>query len=70
MNWGAAINPNSLLSMALKVIAGGAFAVLGILLALDNNRWEGVALAGISAGWLFFVLRNYRRQRAELESLR
>ena len=71
MNWMRLTDPNSALVTGLKAVAGAAFFILGILFLLDPNSFvEGAALAAISSAWLFFVIRNYRKQRINLESLR
>ncbi|MEO9319873.1 MAG: hypothetical protein ABI361_04295 [Nitrososphaera sp.] len=71
MSYTGVTNPNSPVSMALKLIAGGAFLVLGVLFIFDPGRAaEGAVLAAAACGWLFFILRNYSKHRADLESLR
>lgn len=71
MSYTGVTNPNSPVLVALKLIAGGAFLVLGILFIFDPGRLaEGAVLAAASCAWLFFIIRSYSRQRADLESLR
>jgi hypothetical protein len=71
MNWMRLTDPNSSLMTGLKAVAGAAFFILGILFMLDSDSFvEGAALAAISCGWLFLVIRNYRKQQINLESLR
>jgi hypothetical protein len=57
--------------MILKIVAGTAFAILGILFIVsDGQLLEGVILIAASGAWLFFIIWNYRKQRIDLESLR
>ncbi len=69
MTW--ASQPNSIVMTALKLVAGGAFLVLGIIFIVQDGSWiDGLAIAGASGAWLFFVIRNYRKYQMSLESLR
>jgi len=69
MTWAA--QPNSTIITSLKLVAGGAFLVLGIILIVQDGSWiDGLAIAGASAAWLFFVIRNYRKYQLSLQSLR
>ncbi len=71
MNWIRLTEPNSPIPMILKIIAGASFAILGLLLIVsDGQLIEGMILAASSGVWLFFIIRNYRKQRIGLESLR
>lgn len=71
MNWIRLTEPNSPIPMILKIIAGASFAILGLLLIVsDGQLIEGTILAASSGVWLFFIIRNYRKQRIGLESLR
>jgi hypothetical protein len=57
--------------MILKVIACTSFIVLGLLfIFVDNKLVEGAISLSVSFAWLFFVIRNYKKQRTDLESLR
>ena len=71
MNWTRLTDPNSIVLFGLKVVAGAAFLVLGILIMFDSNGLvAGAVLAAVSSAWLYFAIRNYRKQRVNLESLR
>ena len=55
----------------LKIVAGAAFLVLGVLFIVEDGSWvDGLAMIAVSAGWLFLVIRNYRKYQLSLESLR
>ena len=57
--------------LTLKLVAGAAFLILGILFIVEDKSWiDGLAIAGASSGWLFFVIRNHKRYQMNLESLR
>lgn len=71
MDWIRLTNPNSPISMTLKVVAGASFAILGLLFIVsDGQLIEGIILISVSGAWLFFVIWNYRKQRIDLKSLR
>ena len=71
MDWIRITNPNSPIPMILKIVAGTAFAILGLLFIVsDGQLIEGVILIAVSGAWLFFIIWNYRKQRIDLESLR
>jgi hypothetical protein len=73
MDWMRITQPNSVILVALKMIASASFAILGLLFIFSgdmNQLMEGVVLIVVSTAWLFFTLRNYMKQRVDLESLR
>jgi len=71
MDWIRLTNPNSPILMVLKIIAGTSFTILGLLLIIsDRQLIEGIIMIAASGAWLFFIIRNYRKQRIDLESLR
>jgi hypothetical protein len=71
MNWIGFTNPSSRILMTLKIIAGASFVLLGLLFIFtDGKLIEGAISVSVSFAWLFFVIRNYKKERTDLESLR
>jgi uncharacterized membrane protein YfcA len=57
--------------MVLKIIACASFILIGMLfIFMQNKLIEGTILVSVSFAWLFFAIRNYKKQRTDLESLR
>jgi hypothetical protein len=57
--------------MTLKIIACASFILIGLLfIFIDSKLTEGAILVSVSFAWLFFVIRNYKKERTDLESLR
>jgi hypothetical protein len=57
--------------MTLKIIACASFVLIGLLFIFtDGKLIEGAISVSVSFAWLFFMIRNYKKQRTDLESLR
>jgi hypothetical protein len=71
MNWISLTNLSSRILITLKIIACASFVLIGLLFIFaDGKLVEGAIAISVSFAWLFFVIRNYKKQRTDLESLR